>query len=100
MSRSYNHRNKDNTDNEYLKYYFGPSSFKSKTEGLDEREKRYKTKLKNKSGTDSVPRFYKRYCNRKIKNDFDRHLEKCLKEERYDDILTPIIKRNHKYDYF
>lgn len=100
MSRSYNHRNKDNTDSAYLKHYFAPSSFRGKNEEMDKYEKSYKHKLKNKRGIESVPRFFKKHYNRKAKHDYDAHLRKCLKEERYDDILTPITKKNHRYDFF
>jgi len=100
MSRSYNHRNKDNTDSRYLKHYFAPSSFRGKNEDMGRFEKFYKRKLKNKSGIESVPRFFKRHCNKKAKHNYDSHMRKCLKEERYDDILTPVIKKNHRYDFF
>ena len=100
MSRSYNHRNKDNTDNEYLKHYFAPSSFRSKYEEMDKFEKSYKYRLKNKRGIESVPRFFKKHYNKKAKHSYDSHMRKCLKEERYDDILTPVIKKNHRYDFF
>lgn len=100
MSRSYNYRNRDNTDNAYLKYYFAPSSYRGKYEEMDERTKAFKRRLKNKTGLESVPKFFKRHYNKKAKNEYSSHLRKCLKEERYDDILTPIVRKNHKYDYF
>jgi len=67
MSRSYNHRNKDNTDSRYLKHYFAPSSFRGKNEEMDKFEKSYKRKLKNKSGIESVPSIFQEALQQKSK---------------------------------
>lgn len=100
MSRSYNHRNKDNTDSRYLKHCFAPSSFRGKYDEMDDFEKIHKRKLKNKQGVESVPKSFKKHYNKKSKQNYDSHMRKCLKENRYDDILTPVIRKNHRYDFF
>lgn len=100
MSRSYNHRNKDNTDSAYLKHYFAPSSFRGSYEEMDEITKWHKDKLKQKNGIDSVPNAYKKYSNKKDKLAYERHLQRCVREGRFDDILTPVVHKNHKYNYF
>ena len=101
MSKSYNLRNKDNTDNLYLKHYFASSSFRGKNEDMNRFEKRMCQKLKNKhSGIWDVPKSFKKQYKKKEKEEYEKHLRKCLKNGDYDAILTPVVKKNHRYDYF
>lgn len=101
MSRTYKFRNKDNTDNDYLKHQFRPDSFRGKNEKMDESEERSKLKMKNDlNGGENAPKWYRKSLNKKKKRKDKEILNKALKQYCEDDLSYPVWKNDANYYYF
>lgn len=101
MSRSYKFRNKDNQPNAYLKQMFGPSSFRSKHEGLIGWNETYSNKLKRNHVNDfSVPKWFRKNYNRRNRKSDSQKLKQAIATNSYDEMTLNRWLKDAGYDYF
>jgi len=102
MSRSLNHRNKDNTVNSYLKHAMSPSSFRAKKMTEQDYKDYLGDILAYRIGKyeQSVPKYFRKTLNKSKKNKDKTRLYYALVNDSCDNLAYPYWPKDAGYIYW
>ncbi len=102
MSRSFNHRNKDNSINVFLKHIVGASSFRARHMNEEEKKERENNILSYRIGRyeQNVPKYFRKNLNKTKKNKDKKQLIYAINNDSFDDLAHPYWPKDAGYIYW
>jgi hypothetical protein len=102
MSRSFKHRNRDNTVNSYLKHVMAPSSFRPKNMNNEDYKDYVSNTLAYRIGKyeQSVPRSFRKDINKSKKSKDKTCLHHAIANDSFDNLVYPYWPKDAGYIYW